>query len=403
MSNTVLRFIAASDLHYTWDNRASVDAFEDALSQAYAYAQSQAYRRIDALYVAGDFVTNGTEREMRLLKRSLTACVRPETMVTLLLGSHECENEDEDEEKAAARLKEIFGMDADSHKVINGYDFIAISSVKCEFSFFDDAKRAWLRERLAVAAARHPYRAIFVFQHPHIRETVCGSIRWGMSDLTDILMDYPQVINFSGHSHAPVNNPRSLHQRYFTSVNTGSFWGIDLDEYDKPGGPCPHGEPFAAQFQIVEAKADGSIDIKPYDARTDMFFPLSWTIDTPWKPESFRYIPELCAARASAPVFPEDAAISLTVSGAHALATFPQASCTEPYVKDYHVILRRTGTDLVIKQRCVSSRYYINPLPRTVECAFDGLMPGEYSLVVRARNFWNCTSEDKLSSTFIVP
>ena len=401
MENPVLRFIAASDLHYCFEpdgtEAFSVSNFETSLRNAYAWADSQPYRRIDALYIAGDFVMNGTEAEMRRVRGTLDSCVKPETEVTLILGSHECENEDENEAVASDRLRSIFGMEPDTHKVINGFDFIGLSSVVREFYFFGSEKRDWLRRELQNAAERRPRMPVFVFQHPHIRSTVAGEGRWGTSELTEILMDYPQVIDFSGHSHAPINSPLALHQQYFTSVNTGSFWGFDLCEYDKRGGSCPADDVHAAQFQIVEVWESGCITVMPFDGCSGTFYPVSWFIETPWEPESFAYTSYRCEQRAKPPRFPATAAITAQVSGTKVLLRFNQAAGE---VRDYWLIIRRWPDGLVIRQTCVTSQYYLRTPPSQIECVFSGLNPGRYRANVHACGFWGNKSEHALEAMF---
>ena len=53
---------------------------------------------------------------------------------------------------------------------------------------------------------------------------------WGVKELTDILEKYPQVVDFAGHSHFPMNDPRSIWQGDYTALNTGtlSYYEMDL-------------------------------------------------------------------------------------------------------------------------------------------------------------------------------
>jgi hypothetical protein len=105
--------------------------------------------------------------------------------------------------------------------------------------------------------------------------TVYGSANWGEDELTDILMNYPQIIDFSGHSHAPINDPRSIHQRHFTCLGTGTLSYFELDEFDKYYGTIPPGNDRAAQMLFVEADADMRVRVYPYDLITSNFFPMT--------------------------------------------------------------------------------------------------------------------------------
>lgn len=88
-------------------------------------------------------------------------------------------------------------------------------------------------------------------------------------------MQYPQVIDFSGHSHYPINAPTSIHQNYFTSLNTGSFDTFDGDKYYKISRLSTKSEcPYAAQFYFVEVDTESRVRIYPYDVHSRSFFPM---------------------------------------------------------------------------------------------------------------------------------
>ena len=70
-----------------------------------------------------------------------------------------------------------------------------------------------------------PSRPFFYVQHPHPRDTVYGKCAWGVDDgsAAELLSGFPQAIAFSGHSHEPLTNERSIWRGTFTSVATGSL------------------------------------------------------------------------------------------------------------------------------------------------------------------------------------
>ena len=70
-----------------------------------------------------------------------------------------------------------------------------------------------------------PAKPFFYVQHPHPRETVYGKCAWGMDDGTAVklLSKFPQAVAFSGHSHEPLTNEKSIWRGGFTSVATGSL------------------------------------------------------------------------------------------------------------------------------------------------------------------------------------
>ena len=65
-----------------------------------------------------------------------------------------------------------------------------------------------------------------------------GSDEWGDKSLYETLKSYPQVVNFSGHSHYSVLDERSIHQEAYTSIQTQSVSYIEL-ETGKENGTIP--------------------------------------------------------------------------------------------------------------------------------------------------------------------
>ncbi len=70
-----------------------------------------------------------------------------------------------------------------------------------------------------------PAKPFFYVQHSHPRDTVYGKNAWGVDDgtATKLLSAFPQAVSFSGHSHEPLTNEKSIWHGAFTSVATGSL------------------------------------------------------------------------------------------------------------------------------------------------------------------------------------
>ena len=394
---TVLRFIACSDLHFKVDVDTEPERFRKGMQLAYAYAAGQEYRNIDALYIVGDFANRGSEPEMRLMKKYADAYVRPETELVLTMASHEYFSEDK-EEGAHKRFAEIFAQQPDLHKVIGGYHFISVTTERgCRL--FDE-KKAWIAEQLKLAAADDPKKPIFFFQHPHLTDTVYGSIGWGEDDIIPILMNYPQIIDFSGHSHAPVNDPRSIHQKYFTSVGTGSLSYFELDEFDFLDGTVPKDKALCAQFLIVEVHDDNSVLIKPFDILSERFFNEGYFVEKPWEPESFVYTDARYKTLAC-PAFAPDTEIETVVSERMLTVVFGQALSEPERPDSYTLVIRNSADGHIVKQATVPSSYYLNDMPEkiTVELPFEET--GRFTLSVYVNSFWK-TRSGPITKTFTV-
>lgn len=390
----VLRFLVVSDVHYGDEREAEYERMEKAIRTAYELSGEAEYSKLDALYVVGDFSKNGSEKQMLAFKQTLDENLREGTEVAVSLASHEYMTDGE--ASALERFGRIFGMEPDTHKVINGYHFISVTSTNgCHF---DEAKQAWAAAELKKAAADDPRKPIFFFQHPHIMGTVYGSANWGEDELTAILMNYPQVIDFSGHSHAPINDPRSIHQKHFTCLGTGTLSYFELDEFDKVYGTIPPNENNAAQMLIVEADADMRVRIYPYDLITSNFFPFTWKIDSAWDVDSFLYT-DARYKTTLAPYFTEDAkAVISDLKDDGFTVTFDQAKIEKEYVDDYNVIVKNSD-GVTVRNSTVWSEFYFYNMPDTISVTFDGLEKGvEYQVYVYANSFWDTRCEKPLLS-----
>lgn len=395
--NPVLRFLVVSDVHYGDEREAEYERMEKALKTAYELSEKEKYSKLDALYVVGDFSKRGTEKQMYAFKNTLDEHLKEGTEAVVSLASHEFMTDGE--EKALENFGRIFGMEPDTHKVINGYHFISVTSTKgCHF---DEAKQAWVASELKKAAADDPRKPIFFFQHPHIMGTVYGSANWGEDELTAILMNYPQVIDFSGHSHAPINDPRSIHQRHFTCLGTGTLSYFELDEFDKVYGTVPPNDNKAAQMLIVEADADMKVRVYPYDLITSNFFPFTWKIDSAWDVDSFLYT-DARYKTTLAPYFEDTAkAVISDVKEDGFTVTFDQAKIEKEYVDDYNVIVKNSE-GVTVRNSTVWSEYYFYDMPDTITVAFEGLEKGEeYQVYIYANSFWDTRCEKPLLSNKI--
>ncbi len=388
--NPSLRFIAVSDVHYKDDHCIEEERMEKALKIAYRLAEAHpTYKKLDAVVANGDFANSGTEKQMRKFKATLDNNLKPETVYALDMASHEYHGDGV--ESAYKRFTEIFERPVDNHIVINGFHFITMSSSHgCEY---EQDKIDYARNELLKAREDDPKKPIFFFQHPHLTDTVSGSIYWADESFIPTLMDFPQVIDFSGHSHVPINDPRSIHQRHFTCLGTGSLSYFELDEFDKHYGTHPPKKDDCAQMLIVEADDCGRVRVYPYDILTDNFFPFVWEIDEPWNPQSFKYT-DARYKTTDSPWFDETDELEITdITEVGFNVTFPQAQVKKEYVNDYKVVVKEVKTDAIVKQKKIWSDYYLFNMPETLSVNFDDLKTDtDYVVEVIAGSFWDTYS-----------
>lgn len=396
----ILRFAVMSDIHYKDEHTVERERFESAMKTIYDISKkSDTYKYLDALFIVGDFANSGSEIQMKAFKKSLDENVREGTEITVSVASHEFNVNNGGESGALEKLGRIFGMEPDTHKVINGFHFISVSTTNgCRF---DDSKQSWVKRELKAAAADDPKKPIFFFQHPHISGTVYGSINWGEDDLTHILMNYPQIIDFSGHSHAPINDPRSIHQKHFTSLGTGTLSYFELDEFDKVYGTVPPKANQAAQMLIVQADKNNRVRVYPYDIISNNYFPFVWKIDCPSNPATFTYTDERYNSTVE-PFFRQGAKISVSdISFDKCVITFDQASIESEYVDDYNIIIKRVDSGIICRQISIWSEYYFYNMPQTLSVVAKELEADtKYAVEVYANSFWRKQSKKPLFAEF---
>ena len=397
MPKTILRFVVMSDVHVK-DNKDCVELtrLDKGMKAAYAYADGCDYKPIDAIIVDGDFANHGSEQEMLNFKEVFEANLRPETRTLLSVASHEYGSGIPETHE---RMKRLFGMDPHMHLVIKGYHFISVAPEKG--TYYGKAQQEYAFIELQKAFDDDPDKAIFFFQHAHIHDTVVGSIDWGEKELIPVLMNYPQVIDFSGHSHAPINDPRNVHQKYFTCFGTGSLSYTELDEFDKYYGTVPPDCDEFAQYLIVEVADDGAVTVKSYDIITGRFFPCDHVVRPPFTPETFVYTDQR-RVKSARPHFPEGTPLSVRTDGGDCDITFGQAVCEEEPVNDYLATVTRSSDGKIVRRVCAWSGYYRLNMPREITVPVKALPKGNYTVSVIARGFWNNESDNAIKTSFTI-
>lgn len=392
----VLRFMVVSDIHIKDEPSAERERFANAIKYAYRIAKtSDSYKRLDALAVVGDFANNGSLEQFKVTKSIIDENLdKDETKLIISPASHEYHTEG-GVEVIKQRMRDVFGYELDNHYVINGFHFVSISpSHSCNFN---EEKQQWLAENLKSAAEDGREKPIFVFQHPHNTCTVYGSVLWGEDELITTYMNYPQVIHFSGHSHAPINDPRSIHQQHFTCLGTGTLSYFELDEFDKYTGAIPNDKEKAAQMLIVEADADNRVRIYPYDVLTDNYFPYTWKIDTPSDPTSFLYTNERYK-KAGNPYFEDGAEIELLSNDAENVEIkFPQAKSEDDFYVNSYDITVKNSDGFTVRKKSMWSEYYFYDMPEHLTATLDGLdADTDYTVEIKANSFWFTSTKEPL-------
>lgn len=376
----VVRFVVCSDIHLNGDEtQQAAIRFANLFTDMYEYAEGCEYKNLDAIVVAGDFTGGGAEKEYQIYNKIINENKKEGTQILTVLGNHEfIDYRDVDASVGYDVYRKYVNEDVDTDIVINGYHFIGVSYDDNGETF--SGKTKWLDERLAKATEEDPDKPIFVYQHPHPALTVYGSVNWGDVDTRAVLSKYPQVVNFSGHSHYAASDPRSVWQGEFTAVGCGSlsaFMGnLNYIEGDKdaPGN--------SGGAWIVECDANGNVSMKLYDIENRIFFSNIDYYFTDLSDVSKRtHSWEKQESLDTAPEFPEDATVtSYTNENSDTVITFPEAKGYY-YAENYKITVTKK-LKTVYEQTVISE--YVRATDDDVSVNLGQLEAGEYKVKIVA-------------------
>ncbi len=402
----ILRFLVASDVHIATNPSVRDSNLASTITWAYEIAESNSkYKKLDATLFAGDISDNGDVGNLQTFNDIAKQYLRSDTQFIVSMGNHDFRMASADD--SISQFANIFGP-VDKHLVINGFHFITLSPDLSEGEHFSESKVEWLDEQLQIAQEADPTKPIFVMQHEHIQGTVYGSDAWYVSELTDVLCKYPQVVDFSGHSHYPLSDPRSIWQGTFTALGTGTmhYYEVGINGYkvtgvfpnDRQGGwsISPHANSAASEFQIIEIDANNAIRVTAYDLASRTVI-AQYYIRNAMDDVKFTYSHDERAKDSDLPEFEANQNLELTNVKTKVTLKFRQATCDD-IIESYRVKVYQ-GTEL-IKTEYILSDYFFHPTPEYIEYTIEGLRSEtEYRFEVYAVNVWNVESTSHLSGT----
>ena len=372
----VIRFAVTSDVHLDGDpEQPAAKRLGELLVDSYDYAEGEYYKNLDALAVVGDFATSGSDEEYELFNKIMDDYLRPGTELLAPLGNHEfIKYRDEDASVTYEHYKKLIHEDVDRHLIINGYHFISCSYSEDGKTF--GSKKEWLEANLDAAVKDTPDRPVFVFQHPHPFATVYGSVNWGDFTIRTILEKYPQVIDFSGHSHYAASDPRCIWQGAFTAVGTGSLSALMGNLNYIEGDEDAPGE--SGSFWLCEADAEGNVRLRLYDIVSHRFFEKNdYYLTGITKKSAHVYNWNNLKSLDTAPEFPEGAAVKAEKDNeGNTVLVFPDA---EGFwgAEDYKIVVKG-GAGEVFASTVISD--YVRADSTEMRVNIGQIEAGEYSV-----------------------
>ena len=376
----VLRFAVCSDIHLNGEeNQEAATRLRNLFEDMYKFSENKSYKNFDAIVVAGDFTGGGAEKEYEIFNKIIAENKREETKLLIVLGNHEfIDYRDVDATVGYKVYKKYISENVDTDVVLNGYHFIGVS--------YDDngktftGKINWLEEKLYNATQENPEKPIFVYQHPAPTLTVYGSGNWGDMTMRKVLNKYPQVVDFSGHSHYAPSDPRSVWQGAFTAVGCGSLSAFMGNLNYIEGDRDAPGESGGAW--LCEVDAEGNVSMKLYDIANRMFFEnIDYYFTNLSKSSKRAYTWSQQKSLDTKPKFPENAKITTTVNeNGETVLTFPEAKGFYP-AENYKITVTN-GNKKVFEKTVISE--YVRATNEDVKVNLGTLEKGNYAVKITA-------------------
>ena len=371
-------FIVMSDLHFGASG--AVERVTKSLQTIYENTSD-----VDALILNGDITNSGNLSQYNeMLSVMNNAEIVPEYVQRYyIMGNHEWYTGDGG---TSMGNYNSLGVEHDKYFDIKGYPFIYIGLSGGSEENYSQESLNFLRESLEDASLKYPGKPIFVFQHIPAYGTVQGSNSydggWGTKKVYEILKDFPQVIDFSGHTHFSSRCPLTFHQDKFTSLNDGGNLncyiqkGIDID------GEMPEGTSTLSEGMIVTVEDENNVGVRRIDGARNEEIGEQLNFSAPYDGTNFTY----ANYKGSKPVFESSEIKAEQLQPTQRKVTFPQATIDSSDPNDivlYYKVDILNSEDQVVATANRCSRFYLgSDMPETLDVIVSGI-EGDGTMRVR--------------------
>lgn len=244
----------------------------------------------------------------------------------------------------------------------------------------------WLKEEIQSAIKKSKNTPILLMLHHPIQGTASKTTSVSCSEsFKEFLMQCPQVINLTGHIHAPAQDPRTIWQGGFTAVQVPY---LGENGYLSAEGTKQSQESYQGLLMGIDVQ--NVVKIYKIDMETGKKIGKPWEIDIPklvkGEQTAYHYTDKRWDD-SNIPYFADESEVSVVRAGGNSVnITFSQAKneAQDAYVQDgfvlkYIVRIKDTYSKEVIEDCIVSSEFYkfttsTSDMPSTISCTIDGLV-----------------------------
>lgn len=389
----VLRFVVCSDAHIEGIGSPGYYRLKEVIDYSLDFAaKDEYYNKIDTFFIAGDITNKGSKEEFDAFKEIYDYGIRKgaKFLCTVAKGHDSITMG----KKSLDYYKALTGQETDFHRVIGGYHFIGISTSKMKKHFNSPFQKAWLKRELDKAVKDTPDKPVFLMHHEHIKYTVYGSYDedgWGKILFADLLKNYPNVVDFSGHSHYPVNDPRSVWQNDYTAIGTGSLKYTELTvDGEKKVHPDFYDD--CANFLIVESDKDSNLRVIGVDCMAEEIL-CEYYFKNPADKNNREYTKEKQIARSEAPKFADGAEITIEEQSDVYVVSYPTADSADGMPVFIYRIYVENADGKTVKMRKHVPTYYLYGEDEELRDCLGMLSKGKYKVKILAENVYGMKSE----------
>lgn len=387
------RFVICSDSHIEGVGTPGYLRLKKTIDYSLDFAsKDNSHNKIDAFFIAGDITNKGSKEEFDAFKEIYDygkekgfniLCTVAKGHDSITMGK-----------ESLKYYKSLTNQETDFHRVIGGYHFIGVSTSKMKKYYNSQFQKMWLKKELDKAVKDTPDKPVFLMHHEHIKYTVYGSYDedgWGKILFADLLKKYPNVVDFSGHSHYPVNDPRSVWQKEYTAIGTGSLKYTELTvDGVKKVHPALYED--CANFLIVEADKNDNIRIFGVDIIAGEIL-CEYFFKNPANKNNREYTEAKQRSRSKPPVFPKNAEINIILDKGLYTAVYPKAESTdESPVYIYRTYLEDSDGKVVAERKTIPTYYLYNVEDELTVC-LGVLSEGKYKVKISAETAYGVKSE----------
>ena len=293
---------------------------------------------------------------------------------------------------------------------IKGYPFIAVGldNSKYRGETFTSDTREFIKKNLADAARNYPDKPIFVFTHTLPYQTIIGSYENDYAaydeNLDGLFKPYPQVINFSGHTHMGLMDPHQIYQKDYTAVNDGS------QKSDSHPTKFPNTYQLNADSEvdynaiteclICHINENDEVVMERWNTARNCKYEKDWVVSPPFgQTSSFKYVNRTGGKN---PWWDDNAAVKISDKTATTCnVTFPQAKDDNEGVNRYIIsVVNAEGTKVRNDINQSSLQFMCDQQPSEITVPLTGLPTGvDLTVKVQARDYYELTSPT-LTTTF---